>query len=60
MSLRYLGVSLGFMLSLGLMMVFGTIVPPLLDGRLSVMMQQSGGTLLLIGLLIAALGLSER
>lgn len=58
MSLRYLGVSLGFMLSLGLMMVFGTIVPPFLDGRLSVMMQQSGGTLLLIGLLIAALGVA--
>ena len=58
LSLRYLGVSLGFMLSLGLIMVFGTITPPLLDGRLSEMMQQKSATLLFIGLLIAAIGVA--
>ena len=31
LSLRYLGLSLGFSLSLGLMMILGTIIPPAID-----------------------------
>lgn len=58
LSLRYLGLSLGFALSLGLMMVLGTIIPPAIDGRLSVMLQQSGGTILIIGILIAIVGVA--
>lgn len=58
LSLRYLGLSLGFALSLGLMMVLGTVIPPAIDGRLSVMLQQSGGTVLIIGLLIAIVGIA--
>lgn len=57
LSLRYLGLSLGFSLSLGLMMILGTIIPPAIDGRLAVMLQQSGGTMLIAGLLIAAVGI---
>ena len=49
LALRYLGLSLGYSLSLGLMLAIGTLIPPLLDGRLQVMMQGSGGTLLHIG-----------
>lgn len=58
LSLRYLGLSLGFALSLGLMMVLGTVIPPAIDGRLSVMLQQSGGTILIIGILIAIVGVA--
>lgn len=58
LSLRYLGLSLGFSLSLGLMMILGTIIPPAIDGRLSVLLQQSGGTMLIAGLLIAAVGIA--
>lgn len=58
LSLRYLGLSLGFSLSLGLMMILGTIVPPAIDGRLAVMLQQSGGTMLIGGLLVAAVGIA--
>ncbi|WP_293710075.1 L-rhamnose/proton symporter RhaT [uncultured Parabacteroides sp.] len=58
LSLRYLGLSLGFSLSLGLMMILGTIIPPAIDGRLAVMLQQSGGTMLIAGLLIAAVGIA--
>ena len=57
LSLRYLGLSLGFSLSLGLMMILGTIVPPAIDGRLAIMLQQSSGQTLIIGLLIAAVGI---
>lgn len=58
LTLRYLGLSLGFMISLGLMMVLGTLVPPFIDGRLSVLLQQSGGALLIAGLLTAVAGIA--
>lgn len=58
LSLKYLGISLGFMISLGLMMVLGTIVPPAIDGRLDVLLGQDGGNTLIIGLLIGILGVA--
>lgn len=57
LSLRYLGIALGFALSLGLMMVLGTIIPPLLDGRLALLFEGSGGVVLLIGILVAVIGI---
>lgn len=58
LALRYLGLSLGYALSLGLMLAIGTLIPPLMDGRLHLMMKQSGGTLLILGVLIACLGIA--
>jgi len=58
LSLRYLGLSLGYALSLGLMLAIGTLIPPLIDGRLKVMMASSGGNLLIAGVVVAALGIA--
>jgi len=58
LSLRYLGLSLGYALSLGLMLAIGTLIPPLIDGRLKVMMASSGGNLLIAGVFVAALGIA--
>lgn len=58
LTLRYLGISLGYSLSLGLMLAIGTLIPPLIDGRLKIMIDSSGGNLLLIGVLVAFLGIS--
>ena len=57
LSLRYLGMALGFALSLGLMMALGTLVPPMLDGRLSKLFEGNGGTLLIIGILVSLTGI---
>jgi L-rhamnose-H+ transport protein len=57
LSLRYLGISLGYALSLGLMLAIGTLVPPVLDGRLKVMIESSGGGILIIGVVIACCGI---
>jgi L-rhamnose-H+ transport protein len=57
LSLRYLGISLGYAMSLGLMLAIGTLIPPFLDGRLSIMIEGSGGTLLITGVVIACLGI---
>lgn len=56
LALRYLGLSLGYALSLGLMLAIGTLLPPMIDGRLKPMMGTQAGNLLLAGILVAAIG----
>jgi L-rhamnose-H+ transport protein len=58
LSLRYLGLSLGYALSLGLMLAIGTLIPPLIDNRLKVMIESGGGTLLLTGIAVAVVGIA--
>ena len=58
LTLRFLGLSLGFMISLGLMMVLGTVIPPFIDGRLTILLQMSGGKTLIAGLMIAVVGIA--
>ena len=58
LALRYLGLSLGYALSLGLMLAIGTLIPPMLDGRLQIMIQGKGGTLLISGVIVACLGIA--
>lgn len=57
LALRYLGLSLGYAISLGLMMAIGTLIPPLIDGRLISMIENSGGNLLIAGILVAVFGI---
>ncbi len=56
LALRYLGLSLGYALSLGLMLAIGTLIPPAIDGRLALMMSSSGGNLFIVGIAVAVLG----
>jgi len=58
LALRYLGLSLGYALSLGLMLAIGTLIPPMLDGRLEVMLQKEGGMLLIYGVIAACFGIA--
>ncbi len=58
LALRYLGLSLGYALSLGLMLAIGTLIPPVIDGRLQIMIRNSGGTLLIMGVVVACLGIA--
>jgi len=58
LSLRYLGLSLGYALSLGLMLAIGTLIPPMIDGRLQLMIQKSGGMLLIMGVVVACVGIA--
>jgi len=58
LSLRYLGISLGYALSLGLMLAIGTLIPPILDGRLKTMVENSGGNLLILGVIVSCFGIA--
>lgn len=57
LSLKYMGLSLGYALSLGLMMLLGTLLPPLLDGRLALMFADSRGIILICGLVVSLVGI---
>jgi L-rhamnose-H+ transport protein len=57
LSLRYLGLALGYALSLGLMMAIGTLVPPALDGRLAQLFAGNAGILLVSGIVISLTGI---
>ncbi len=58
LALRYLGLSLGYALSLGLMLAIGTLIPPMIDGRLDLMMHNRGGMQLISGVIIATVGIA--
>ncbi len=58
LALRYLGLSLGYALSLGLMLAIGTLIPPVLDGRLELILQKEGGMLLIWGVIVACAGIA--
>jgi hypothetical protein len=41
-----------------LLLAIGTLIPPLIDGRLQVMIDSAGGNLLLAGIAVAAVGIA--
>jgi L-rhamnose-H+ transport protein len=57
LSLRYLGLALGYALSLGLMMALGTLVPPMLDGRLAQLFEGNAGIMLVSGITVSLIGI---
>lgn len=58
LSMRYLGLSLGYALSLGLMAAIGTLVPPALDGRFGMLIDTFNGNMVLLGILISLIGIA--
>lgn len=57
LSMRYLGFSLGFSITLGLCAVLGTLVPPLFDGTFGTLLATSSGLTTLAGVLICLIGI---
>lgn len=58
LSMRYLGLSLGYALSLGLMAAIGTLVPPALDGRFDMLTDTYNGNMVLLGIVISLSGIA--
>jgi L-rhamnose-H+ transport protein len=58
LSIRYLGVALGTTIALGCCAAFGTLVPPLVEGRLLELFTAAGGATVGVGLLICFLGIA--
>jgi len=58
MTLRYLGLSVGYGVAIGVTLVVGTLLPPLLDGALLALLRTTKGALALSGVIVAVLGIA--
>jgi len=57
LTMRYLGLSLGMAVVLGLTTVFGTLIPPIFAGEFGVLMSTASGQITMLGLAITVLGI---
>jgi len=58
LSMRYLGLSLGMALSLGFCAVFGTLVPPVFEGRIAGLISATSGRIVVLGILVCLTGIA--
>jgi L-rhamnose-H+ transport protein len=58
LSMRYLGMSLGYALALGFCAAFGTLVPPIFTGKAAGLVAETGGQVTLAGIGICLLGIA--
>ncbi|RZK23507.1 MAG: L-rhamnose/proton symporter RhaT [Hymenobacter sp.] len=57
LAMRYLGLSLGMAVTLGLCAVFGTLVPPIYENKMGELLGSSSGRFVLLGLGVCVLGI---
>ena len=58
LSMRYLGLSLGMALSLGFCAVFGTLVPPVFEGRIAALVSTTSGLVVILGIAVCLTGIA--
>src|SRR5512135_1414436 len=58
LSMRYLGLSLGMALSLGFCAVFGTLVPPIVEGRIAGLVATTSGGVVILGIFVCLAGIA--
>jgi L-rhamnose-H+ transport protein len=58
LSVRYLGLALGYALALGLCALFGSIVPPIFSGDINGMLVERSGQTMLLGMAVCVIGIA--
>ena len=58
LTMRYLGMSMGIGIAIGITLVVGTLMTPLLQGRFVELFSSTGGRLTLLGVLVALIGVA--
>lgn len=58
LTMRYLGIALGYAIALGLCATFGTIVPPIFDGEFGQLLRDRSGQIVLLGVLVCLVGIA--
>lgn len=58
LSVRYLGIALGYAIALGLCMVFGTIIPPIYTGAIRGILRDPSGRVILVGVLVCLIAVA--
>lgn len=57
LTMRYLGMSLGIGIAIGVTLVVGTLMPPILRGEFGTLLTTSSGQITLMGVLVALVGI---
>lgn len=57
LTMRYLGMSLGIGVAIGVTLVVGTLIPPLVHGQAAALVSTRGGLLTLLGIVVALVGI---
>jgi len=57
LSVRYLGIALGYAVALGMCAIFGTLIPPVFHGQISQMAGNRGGQVTLAGIGVCVVGI---
>src|SRR6478609_4814 len=57
-AIRYVGFSLTYAIAVGISCVLGTLLPPMVHGTLNEVLQGSGGSILISGVAVGALGIA--
>ena len=52
LSVRYLGIALGYAIALGLCTAFGTLIPPIYSGAIHTIVREHSGQVILLGVLV--------
>lgn len=58
LSIRYLGIALGYAIALGFCTAFGTLMPPVFSGQIVSIASQTGGRVILLGVGICMLAIA--
>jgi len=58
LSMRYLGLSLGYAITLGIIAVFGTLIPAIVNGKIIEMIGSAGGIITLTGIAVTVIGIT--
>lgn len=58
LTIRYLGFSLTYAISIGISCVVGTLLPPLVKGELGAVLQQSGSIWIIVGMFLGVIGIT--
>jgi L-rhamnose-H+ transport protein len=57
LSVRYLGIALGYPIALGLCTAFGTLMPPIFSGQIHTILHETSGQFILLGIGVCMLGI---
>jgi L-rhamnose-H+ transport protein len=58
LSIRYLGIALGYAIALGFCTAFGTLMPPIFSGQISSILHESSGQVILAGVGVCMLAIA--
>jgi len=56
LTMRYLGMSMGIGIAIGITLIVGTLMTPVIQGKFGVLVHSTGGQVTLLGVLVAVIG----